>query len=114
VYHDTKEAAEALELQTKEERKIKRAANALKNKQVKEEKEAGQAAPQLARELQGANPILLEAPLKQTKPVAVKPKKAPIAIPKAKKAPTLSKKPTGLGKRSLMLMQLRRRVGRRL
>jgi hypothetical protein len=55
TYHETKEAAEALELQAKEERKIKRAANALKNKQLKEEKEAKQAAAQLARELQGAN-----------------------------------------------------------
>jgi hypothetical protein len=40
VYHETKEAAEALKLQAKEERKIKRAANALENKQLKEEKEA--------------------------------------------------------------------------
>jgi hypothetical protein len=38
-------------LQAKEERKIKRAANALKNKQLKEQKEAKQAAAQLAREL---------------------------------------------------------------
>jgi hypothetical protein len=94
VHHDTKEAAEALELQAKEERKIKRAANALMNKQLKEEKEARQAAAQLAKELQGANPTPPKTPLKQTKPVAVKPKKALIAIPKAKKAPTLSKNPT--------------------
>jgi hypothetical protein len=99
AYHKTKEAAEALELQAKEERKIKRAANALKNKQLKEEKEARQAAAQLAKELQGANSTSLNALLKQTKPVAVKPKKAPVAIPKAKKAPALSKKPAKLGKK---------------
>jgi hypothetical protein len=61
VYHKTKEAAEALELQAKEERKIKRAANALKNKQLKEEKEARQAAVQLAKELHSANPTSLKA-----------------------------------------------------
>jgi hypothetical protein len=98
AYHETKEAVEALELQVKEERKIKRAANALKNKQLKEEKEAKQAAAQLARELQGANPTSLKTPLKQTKLVAVKSKKASVAIPKAKKAPALSKKPTKLRK----------------
>jgi hypothetical protein len=99
VYNDTKEAAEALELQAKEERKIKRAANALKNKQLKEEKEARQAAGQLARELQGANPTPPKTLLKQTKPVAVKPKKAAVAMPKAKKAPAPSKSPAKLGKK---------------
>ena len=49
-----------------EERKIKRAANASKNKQLKEEKEARQAAAQLAKELQGANLTLLKTVLKQT------------------------------------------------
>jgi hypothetical protein len=38
-------------LQAKEERKIKRATNALKNEELKEEKEARQAAAQLAMEL---------------------------------------------------------------
>ena len=99
AYHETKEAAEALELQAKEERKIKRAANALKNKQLKEEKEARQAAAQLAKELHGANPTAPKAPSKQTKLVAVKSKKAPVAMPKAKKAPALSKKPAKLEKR---------------
>jgi hypothetical protein len=98
VYHETKEAAEALELQAKEERKIKRAANALKNKQLKEEKEARQAVAQLAKELQGANPTTLKALLGQAKLVAVKPRKVPVATPKAKKAPVLSKKPAKLRK----------------
>ena len=98
AYHETKEAVEALELQAKEERKIKRAANALKNKQLKEEKEAKQAAAQLAKELQGANPTSPKTPSKQTKPVAVKSKKASVATPKAKKAPALSKKPAKLRK----------------
>ena len=80
-------------MQAKEERKIKRAANDLKKKQLKEENEARQAAAQLAKELQGANPALQKALSKQTKPVAVKPKKAPVAILKVKKAPALSKKP---------------------
>jgi hypothetical protein len=51
AYYKTKEAVEALKLQVKEERKIKRAGNALKNKQLKEEKEAKQATAQLAKEL---------------------------------------------------------------
>jgi hypothetical protein len=93
VYNDTKEAAEALELQAKEERKIKRAANALKNKQLKEEKEARQAAAQLAKELQSVHPTSPKALSKQTKPVAVKPKKALAAMPKAKIAAPPSEKP---------------------
>jgi hypothetical protein len=97
-YHETKEAAEALELQAKEERKIKRAANALKNKQLKEEKEARQAAAQLAKELQGANPTTPKAPSGRAKLVAVKPRKVPITTPKAKKAPAPSKKPAKLRK----------------
>jgi hypothetical protein len=43
AYQEAKKAVEALKLQAKEERKIKRAANTLKNKQLKEEKEARQA-----------------------------------------------------------------------
>jgi hypothetical protein len=52
-------------LQAKEERKIKRAANALRNKQLKEEKEAKQAAAQLVKELHGvASPAPAKALLK--------------------------------------------------
>ena len=98
AYHETKEAVEALKLQAKEERKIKRAANALKNKQLKEEKEARQVTAQLAKELQGANPITPKALLGQAKLVAVKPRKVPVATLKAKKAPVLFKKPAKLRK----------------
>jgi len=63
---------------------------------LKEEKEARQAAAQLAKELHSANPTLLKALRKQTKPVAVKPKKALVAMLKANKAPTPSKKPAKL------------------
>ena len=65
---------------------------------MKEEKEARQAIAQLAKELHSANPTSPKALWKQTKPVAVKPKKALVAMPKAKKAPTPSKKPAKLRK----------------
>ena len=51
-YQASKEAVELAETKAKEQRKIQRATNTLKNKQLKEEKEARQAAAQLAKDLQ--------------------------------------------------------------
>jgi hypothetical protein len=42
-FYTTKDAKEVAQTKAKEERKIQRAANALKNKQLKEEREARQA-----------------------------------------------------------------------
>ena len=81
-YHEKKEAEELLEAKAKEARKIKRAANALRNKQLKEEKEARQAAAQLAKDLHLANPAICKVPSKKLKVVLSKAIKA---------APTVSK-----------------------
>jgi hypothetical protein len=84
-YHEKKEAEELLEAKAKEARKIQRAANALKNKQLKEEKEARQAAAQLAKDLHLANPAARKAPSKKPKVVVSKAKKAASTVSKTQK-----------------------------
>ena len=85
-YQASKEAIELAETKAKEQRKIQRAANTLKNKQLKEEKEARQAAAQLAKDLQTANPTSRKVPSKKTKAVVPKAKKTAPTMPETNKA----------------------------
>ena len=79
-YATQKETIEIAKTKEKEERKIQRAINSLKTQQ---EKEARQAAAQLAKDLRSANLSLHKARSKKTKAVAIKAKKAAPTVPKA-------------------------------
>jgi hypothetical protein len=86
-YLATKEAVELAEAKAKKQRKIEKAANALRNKQLREEKKARQAIAQLAKDLQHANLTSQNTRPKQVKVVATKAKKTAIIVPKTKQTP---------------------------
>ena len=72
---------------------MQRAANALVRKQKQAEKEARQAAAQLAKELRTSNPAPPKTPAKKKQPVVHKAKETGAEVPKAKAPVTLSKTP---------------------
>ena len=92
-YMEAKDAQEQAELEAKEARKVQRAANTLVRKQKQAEKEARQAAAQLAKELRTSNPALPKTPVRKKGPVVHKAKKTGAKVPKAKAHVTTSKEP---------------------
>jgi hypothetical protein len=87
MFQEEKDAREADETKAKENRKIQREKN-------RELKAAQDAERQLHRDLRSANRILAKSPLKKSKAVAVKPRKAPPKVPKAGSILKLSKTAT--------------------
>ena len=86
-YAELKEAEKEAEEKRKYDNRVKRAANALKKAQEKEEKEARAATRQLVADLKKANPSSKKASKAQPKAVAPRAKNATPIMPKARKAP---------------------------
>jgi hypothetical protein len=86
-YHEEKEALKAAEEQAKFDRKVKRAATALRTKKGKEEKEARAAVRQLVKDLTAATPAAKKALKKKAVLVGSKAKKTTSTVPKKRKAP---------------------------
>ena len=96
-YQEEKERLRIAEEEAKLERKIKRAANALRNKQEKAKKAADREAKavqkQLAEDLELANKPAKKAPKKQPVSIAPKAKKAAPVVSTKRKAPIKARRP---------------------
>jgi dsDNA-specific endonuclease/ATPase MutS2 len=79
---------------------VKRAANALLQKQKKTKKKAKQATAQLAQELHTSNPAPPKTPAKKKQLIVHKAKKTSAKVPKAKAPITTSKEPSKTPARS--------------
>jgi hypothetical protein len=86
-YHEEKEALKAAEEGAKYQRKVQRAANALRKTKEREEKEARAAARQLVKDLKATTPTAKKAPTKKPNSVVPKAKKAAPTVSKSRKAP---------------------------
>jgi hypothetical protein len=93
-YMEEKDTKEQAEREAKEARKAQRAANGLIRKQKEAEKEARQAAAQLAKELHTSNPAPPKTPTKKKQPIVYKAKKTGAKVPKAKAPVIASKEPS--------------------
>jgi len=107
-YQQEKEALKAAEEQAKFDRKIKRAANAIRKKEEeakrKAEREAKAAQAQLAKDQAAANKAAKKAPKKKSVSTTTKAKKAAPTVPIRRKVSTQSKAPAkALGRRQVVV-----------